>query len=97
MDKKKDVFTPPSVSTRYHVAMAGTIFKVGDRRGAWVAPSVKRLTLAQVLISWFTSSSPTSGSGLSAQSLEPMSDSVSPSLSAPSLLALCLFLSLKNK
>ena len=36
--------------------------------GAWVAQSVKRLTLAQVMISWFMSSSPAWGSLLSAQS-----------------------------
>ena len=42
------------------------------------------------MISWFTSSSPTSGSVPTAQSLEPASDSVSPSLSAPPLLALSL-------
>ena len=47
---------------------------------AWVAQSVKRLTLAQVMISQFASSSPTSGSVLTAQSPEPASDSVSPSL-----------------
>ena len=52
---------------------------------AWVAQSVERPTSAQVMISRFTSSSPGSGSGLMAQSLEPVSDSVSPSLSAPSL------------
>ena len=46
--------------------------------GAWVAQSVKRPTSARSV-----SSSPTSGSGLMAQSLEPASDSVSPSLSAP--------------
>ena len=39
--------------------------------------------------------SPMSGSVLTAQNLERASDSVSPSLSAPPLLALCLFL--KNK
>ena len=55
--------------------------------GAWVAQSVKRLTSAQVVISWSMSlspksmsSSPKSGSVLTAQSLEPVSDSVSPSL-----------------
>ena len=52
-------------------------------------------TSAQVLISWFMSSSPASGSVLRAQSLEPVSDSVSPSLSAPPLLMFCLCL--KNK
>ena len=51
--------------------------------GAWVAQSVKRPTSAQITISRSVSSSPTSGSGLMAQSLEPVSDSVSPSLSAP--------------
>ena len=38
-----------------------------------------------------------SGSVLTALSLEPASDSVSPSLSAPPLFALCLSLSLKNE
>ena len=51
--------------------------------GTWVAQLVKHLTSAQVMILWFMSSSPTSGSVLTAQSLEPASDSVSPSLSAP--------------
>ena len=50
------------------------------RRGAWVAQSVKPPTLAQVMISQSVSSSPASGSVLTAQSLEPVSDSVSPSL-----------------
>ena len=62
-------------------------------RGAWGAQSVKRLTSAQVMISWFVSSSPASGSVLTAQSLESASDSVSPSFSAPSLLMLLLSLS----
>ena len=43
------------------------------------------------------SSSQTSGSVLKAQSLEPASDSVSPSLSVPPLLEHCLSLSLKYK
>ena len=51
--------------------------------GAWVAQSVKRPTSAQVLISQSLSSSPVSGSVLTAQSLEPVSDSVSPSVSLP--------------
>ena len=41
---------------------------------------LKRPTSAQVMISWFMSSSPASGSVLTAWSLEPASDSVSPSL-----------------
>ena len=57
---------------------------------AWMAQLVKHLTSAQVIISRFMSSSPTSGSVLTAQSLEPPWDSVSPSLSAPPLLVLCL-------
>ena len=53
-------------------------------------------TSAQVMISWFVSSSSTSGFVLTAQSLEPASDSVSPPLSTPPLLTL-LCLSLNNK
>ena len=64
-------------------------------RGAWVAQSIERPTSAQVTISWSASSSPVSGSGLMAQSLEPASDSVSPSLSAPPPFMLCLSLSQK--
>ena len=47
-----------------------------------MAQSVKRPTSAQVMISQSVSSSPASGSVLTAQNLEPVSDSVSPSLSA---------------
>ena len=65
--------------------------------GAWVAQSFQRRTSAQVVISRSVSLSPTSGSVLTAQSLEPASHSVSPSLSAPPPLVLCLSLSLKNK
>ena len=56
-------------------------------RGAWVAQSVKHPTSVQIVISRFVSSSPMLGSVLTAQSGEPASDSVSPSLSVPSLLA----------
>ena len=49
-------------------------------------------TSAQVMILWFESSSPVSGSVLTAQSLEPTSDSVSPSLSSLPLFALCLLI-----
>ena len=54
--------------------------RIGPVGGAWVAQSVKRPTSAQVMISQSVSSSPASGSVLTAQSLEPVSDSVSPSL-----------------
>ena len=75
------------------MVMLVIVFK-HNNRGAWVAQSVERLTSVQVMISRSVSLSPTSGPGLTAQSLEPASDSVSPSLSAPPLLALCLSLSL---
>uniref|UniRef100_A0A8C8YFQ5 Oligophrenin-1 n=1 Tax=Panthera leo TaxID=9689 RepID=A0A8C8YFQ5_PANLE len=50
---------------------------------------------SSVVISQFVSSSPMSGSVLTAQSREPASDSVSSSLYAPPLLMLCLSLSQK--
>ena len=65
--------------------------------GAWVAQSVERPTLAQVVISQSLSSSPALGSVRTAQSLEPALGSVSPTLSVPPLLALCLSLSLNDK
>ena len=65
--------------------------------GAWVALSVKCLTSAQVMISRFMSLSPTSGSVLTAQSLEPASDSVFPSLSLPVPCSLSVCLSLTQK
>ena len=63
--------------------------------GTWVV-SVEPPTSAQVMISWFVGSSPMSGSVLTAQSLEPASDSMSPSPSAPPQLVLCLSLSKIN-
>ena len=48
--------------------------------GTWVAQSVKGPTSAQVMISQFMGSSPTSGSAGTAESQEPVSDSMSPSL-----------------
>ena len=61
-----------------------------------MAQSVERPTSAQVMISWFMTLSPTSGSVLTAQSLEPASDSVSPSLPDPPPLMLYLSLSKIN-
>ena len=55
---------------------------------AWVAQSVKGPTSAQVMISQLMGLSPVSGSVLTAQSLEPALDSVSPSLSLCPLLHL---------
>ena len=51
--------------------------------GVWVAQSVEHPTSARVMISWFVSLSPASGSVLTVPSLEPALVSVSPPLSAP--------------
>ena len=64
--------------------------------GSWVAYSVKHPTLAQVMISQLGGSSPALGSVLTAQSLEPASDPVFPSLSTPTH-SLSLSLSKINK
>ena len=61
--------------------------------GAWVAQSVEHLTSAQVMISQLCEFEPRIGLLLTARSLEPVSDSVSPSLSAPNPVSV----SLKNK
>ena len=58
---------------------------------------VKRPTSAHVMIPWFMSSGPAWGSALTAQSLQPASDPVSPSLSAPLLLMASLSLSLRSE
>uniref|UniRef100_A0A8C8XVP5 Glutathione S-transferase P n=1 Tax=Panthera leo TaxID=9689 RepID=A0A8C8XVP5_PANLE len=65
-------------------------FIVGDQ-----VSLVECLTLAQVMISRLVGSSPASGSVPAARSLEPASDSVSPSLSAPPQLMLCFSVSQK--
>ena len=61
-------------------------YKAAYSQGTWVAQLGKRLTSAQVMISWYMGLSPTLGSVLTAQSLEPALDSVSHFLSAPPLL-----------
>ena len=61
-----------------------------------MAQSVTCPTLAQVVISRFVGLSAVSGSMLTAQSPELASDAVSPSLSAPPLIMLCLSLSQKE-
>ena len=76
------------------------LLKKENFRGTWVVQLVESLTSAQVMISWLVGSSPMSGSVLTGQSLEPVSDSVSPLLRPrPCMLslALSLSLSLKNK
>ena len=69
------------------------IFKKGRLGGS---VGFKHPTSAQVMVSQFMSSSPTSGSVLTAQSLEPASDSVSPSFSVLPLLMLYLSLCLSK-
>ena len=81
----------------YLSVYTSSIQKKEGKWGTWVAQLVKCPTLAQVMISWAVSSSPVSASVLTARSPEPASDSVSPPLSTPPLLALCVSLSLKNK
>ena len=62
-----------------------------------MAQLVEHPTSAWVTISLSVGSSPVSGSVLTAQSLEPLLDSVSPSFSAPPPLMLCVSLSIINK
>ena len=73
------------------------VLNIHQIRDAWVAQWVDHLTSAQAMILWSVSSNPASGSVVTAQSLKPASDSVSPSLSARPPLMLCLSLSLKNE
>ena len=68
----------PDFSTYY--GLAGPFLQeVQGHRGAWVAQSVKRPTWTHVTISQFVSSGLASGSVLTAESLEPASESMSPS------------------
>ena len=60
----------------------------------WLRRLSVRLRLRSCMILWFTSSSPTLGCALTARSLEPALDSVSPSLSLP---LPCSSLSLSQK
>ena len=71
-------------------------FKQSQSRGASVAQLVEHPTSAQVMILRFVSSSPASGLVLTARSLEPASDSVSPSLCVPPSLELGLSLPLSK-
>ena len=74
-----------------------SVAKLNAAWDAWVAQFVKCPTLAQVTISWIVGLGPPSGCALTAQSLESVLNSLSPSLSAPPLLALSLSLSLSPK
>ena len=73
----------PSLSDRppFMLSLSLSVSKINKHWGAWVAQSVKRPTSAQVTMSRFMGSSPALGSVLTARSLEPAWDSVSPSLS----------------
>ena len=71
----------PSFSHFSIAILYDVIHDIKDR-GTWVAQSFKHPTLVQVMISQFVASNPTLGSVLTAQSLDPVLDSVSPSLSA---------------
>ena len=62
--------------SRMFIGVSFKVLKAKSSWGAWVAQSVKHQTSAQVMISQFVSSSPTSGSVLTAQSLEPDRKSV---------------------
>ena len=88
-DKRTDLLCKNLYSDRRESA------KIPGYWGTWVAQSVKCPTSPQDMISWFVGWSPALGSVLTAQSLGPASDSVSPSLSAPPPLTLSLCL--KNK
>ena len=79
------------------LAPRGCPIKKHRMRGTWVAQSVECPTSAQVMISQFVGSSPASGCGLTAQSLEPPSDSVSPFLSLPFPHSHSVFLSFFKK
>ena len=71
--------------------------EVGSVQGAWVAQLVGWPTSAQVMISQFVSSSPALSSVLTAQSLEPASDSVCVCLSLSLPLPHSLSLSVSQK
>ena len=89
-----DPLSPSRCPSHAHTCAHSLSRKI-NIRDAWVVPLVERPTSAQVMISQSVSWSPASGSVLMAQSLEPASDSVSPSLSAPPPFMLCLSLSQK--
>ena len=78
MEPAWDPLSPSALLAGSHVRALSLKKKRGG--GAWVAQSVGHVTSAQIMIVWSVSLSPASGSMLTAQSLEPASDSVSPCL-----------------
>ena len=87
-------FSPSGMGMR-DGGIGGAMYSNTWEWGACVTQLIKCPT--QVMMLQFLSLSPASGSVLTAQRLEPASDFVSPSLSAPPLLTLCLSLSKINK
>ena len=87
----------PSIQTCKENTFSYILNQEGCTGATWVAQSVKRPTSAQVMNAQSVGSSPTSSSVLTAQTLEPASDSVPPSFSVPSSLSLSLSLSKINK
>ena len=85
------------INTYCSVHTTKTQYFINQKRGARVAQLVEHPTSAQVMISTVHEFEPTLGSGLTAQSLDPALDSVSPSLSLCSSPTHALSLSLKNK
>ena len=59
-----------SVFSSLSASLSSSLSKISKHWGAWVAQSVECQTSTQVMISWFMSSSPASGSGLMARSLD---------------------------
>ena len=86
----------PDVCRHENIYLAWPL-KTTQGRGTGVAQWVKCPTSAQVTISRFVGLSLMSGSVLTAQSLEPASDSVSPSLPLLHLCSVSLSLSKINK
>ena len=99
--RSPDLYSSPIIRSSLRILFHHKFYAVTEDHqpvfvwGTWVAQSVGRPTSAQVMISRSVSTSPASGSVLTAQSLEPVSDSVSPSLSDLPPFMLCLSLSQK--
>ena len=81
------------VKTLYGLGIQGQ--KRAESWGTWVGHSTRHPTLAQIMISRIVGLSPATGSGLTARSLGPASDSVSPSL-LPLRHSCCVCLSLSK-
>ena len=87
----------PTLGKTLSLGLSVFIFKVGGWGvPGWLSRLSVRLHLRHIMILQFVGSSPASGSVLTAQSLEPASDSVCVSLSTPLLLMRTLSLSLSK-